>query len=404
MSRWIFTNGAGCSINRDDRMISPEDLEKYRQLFPITRKFIYLNHAATSPLSTRALAAIQQYLLERSELMGDNWELIAEKSRYLRELIGRLINADGNRIAFVPNTNTGLNIVAAGLPWQTGDEILVPEMEFPSNVYPWLNLEKQGVRVRFLPVPSGGLEPEQLRNAITPKTKLLALSSVEFLSGYAHDLKSIGQICREHGVRFIVDGIQGTGVIPMDVNEYHIDALANGGHKWLMWPQGFGFLYVSEPLQEFLKPAYGGWTGVEHPEQFLNYPQELSNDARRFETGGYMSAAVPAAIAALQLFFEVGISRIYEHLRELNGIFINGLKDLGLRLFTNPNPAVRSGIVSFYPEERQQTEPLYKYLEENRVRLSLRENMLRIAPHFYTGEAEINRVLDMIETFVKKAR
>ncbi|MCD6205315.1 MAG: aminotransferase class V-fold PLP-dependent enzyme, partial [Candidatus Marinimicrobia bacterium] len=142
-------------------MISPEDLEKYRQLFPITRKFIYLNHAATSPLSTRALAAIQQYLLERSELMGDNWELIAEKSRYLRELIGRLINADGNRIAFVPNTNTGLNIVAAGLPWQTGDEILVPEMEFPSNVYPWLNLEKQGVRVRFLPVPSGGLEPEQ---------------------------------------------------------------------------------------------------------------------------------------------------------------------------------------------------------------------------------------------------
>ena len=385
-------------------MISPEDLEKYRQLFPITRKFIYLNHAATSPLSTRALAAIQQYLLERSELMGDNWELIAEKSRYLRELIGRLINADGNRIAFVPNTNTGLNIVAAGLPWQTGDEILVPEMEFPSNVYPWLNLEKQGVRVRFLPVPSGGLEPEQLRNAITPKTKLLAISSVEFLSGYAHDLKSIGQICREHGVWFIVDGIQGTGVIPMDVNEYHIDALANGGHKWLMWPQGFGFLFVSERLQEQIRPAYGGWIGVEHPEQFLNYPQELSGDARRYETGGYSSVAVPAATESLNLFLDIEISNIYKHLKKLTGIFIHGLQELGLNVYTNEKIDVRSGIVTFYPERQETSRDLFEFLTGERVILSFRENMLRIAPHFYNTRDDIHRVLNLIETFINKAR
>jgi len=374
-------------------------LEGYRELFPITKRFIYLNHAATSPLSSRALAAFQQYLRERSELLGDNWEIIAAKSQILREMIGQLINSPAGRIAFVPNTNTGLNIVASGLQWQSGDEILIPEMEFPSNVYPWLNLRRLGVNIRFLPVHNGGLEPEQLRKAITAKTKMLAISSVEFLSGYAHDLKTIGQICKENKIWFVVDGIQGTGVVPMDIKAFQIDALANGGHKWLMWPQGFGFLYMSEKLQEQLQPAYGGWVGVEHPEEFLQYPQELSTDARRFETGGYNSAAVPAAIEALKLFFEIGIPNIYKHLTELTSILIRGLKDMGFQLFTNDKLKVRSGIVTFYPEDQDRVLTLHQYLTENRVKLSLRENMLRISPHFYTTESEIYQVLELLENF-----
>ena len=374
-------------------------IEKYRQLFPITRNHIYLNHASTSPLSTKALAAIQQYLRDRSELMGNNWELIAGKSQTLREMIGKLVNADAGRIAFVPNTNTGLNIVASGLPWQAGDEILIPEMEFPSNVYPFLNLERKGVKVRFLTIPAGGLEPEQLRAAIMPQTKMLAISSVEFLSGFAHDLKTIGQICKEHDIWFVVDGIQGTGVIPMDVKTFQIDALANGGHKWLMWPQGFGFLYVSEKLQEQVQTAYGGWIGVEHPEEFLNYPQALSANARRYETGGYSSIAVPAAVEALQLFFEIGIYNIYEHLIKLTSMLIRELKTQNFCLFTNKTPEVRSGIVTFYPENRARTLPLYNYLTENRVSLAMRENMLRISPHFYNNEADIQQVLELLEKF-----
>lgn len=385
-------------------MFSKECSENNRRLFPILKNWIYLNHAATSPLSTRALAAFQQYLLERSELLGDNWEIIAEKSQMLRELIGRMINADADRIAFVPNTNTGLNIVATGLDWQPGDEILIPEMEFPSNVYPWLNLEKRGVQVRFLPIPMGGLEPVQLRQVITPKTRMLAISSVEFLSGYAHDLKTIGQICKEHDIWFVVDGIQGTGVIPVDVKAFQIDALANGGHKWLMWPQGFGFLYVSEKLQEQLRAAYGGWIGVEHPDEFLQYPQELSSAARRYETGGYSSAAVPAAIESLNLFLDIGIHNIYKHLTELTGIFIHGLKALGYRLFTNENPGVRSGIVTFYPEKQAASRSLFEFLTAERVSLSFRENMLRISPHFYNTQDDIYRVLNLIETFNSKAR
>jgi len=379
-------------------------LEGYRELFPITKRFIYLNHAATSPLSTRALAAFQQYLRERSEIMGDNWEIVAAKSQTLREMIGQLINSTAGRIAFVPNTNTGLNIVASGLSWQAGDEILIPEMEFPSNVYPFLNLERKGVKVRFLSIPNGGLEPEHLREAITPKTKMLAISSVEFLSGYAHDLKTIGQICKEHGIWFVVDGIQGTGVVPMDVEAFQIDALANGGHKWLMWPQGFGFLYVSERLQEQVQPAYGGWVGVEHPEEFLHYPQELSTDARRFETGGYNCAAVPAAIEALKLFFEIGIPNIYKHLTGLTSILIRDLNDLGFQLFTNEKLKVRSGIVTFYPEDQSRVQILQDYLTENRVRLSLRENMLRISPHFYNTEDEIYQTLDLMKKFINKVR
>lgn len=380
------------------------ELTEYRSLFPVTRHLIYLNHASTSPLSTRAEEAIRQYLRERSELLGDNWHRIREEAERLRELIGRLINTDSRRIAFVPNTNTGLNIVAAGLDWKAGDEILISEGEFPANVYPWLNLERRGVRIRFLPAPAGGLEPERLRRAITTKTRLLALSSVEFLSGYAHDLRRLGEICKERDIWFVVDGIQGTGVIPIDVTAFQIDALANGGHKWLMWLQGFGFLFVSEKLQEQLQPAYGGWVGVRHPDEFLHYPQELSETARRYETGGYSSAAIPAAVEMLKLFFKIGIVNIYEHLKKITSIFTDGLKMLDYRLFTNEDLNVRSGIVTFFPEDRSQTQPLFDYLTANGVVLSQRESMLRIAPHFYNTAEEMNRVLELIDQFNNKVR
>jgi len=376
------------------------DPEKYRQFFPITKKYIYLDHSATSPISTRALAAIDRYLLERSELIGNNWEQVLEQSLTLRQLIGQLINADAGRIAFVPNTNTGVNIVASGLVWQAGDEILMPEMEFPSNVYPYLNLERFGVKVRTLPAPHGGLEADTLIRAITPRTKLLALSFVEFLSGYKHDLKTLGQICKDHGILFIVDGIQGTGVIPMDVREYQIDALANGGHKWLMWSQGFGFLYVSKALQEKLTPAYGGWVGVENPDEFLQYPQELSRDARRYETGGYSSIGISVAIESLQMFFEIGIENIYEHLKFLIGILIDGLKEQGYRLFTNEALECRSGIVTFYPCDKSKSLDLFHYFKKHHVMLSLRENMLRISPHIYTTVGDLDRVLELTRKFI----
>lgn len=383
--------------------LTPAELTRYRELFPITRAKVYLNHAATSPLSLPAVQAYQQFIRERSELEGDNHLGIMEEIGVLRGMLGRLIGSAADRIALVPNTTVGLNIVASGLPWIAGDEILIPEGEFPANVYPYLNLKRRGVRVRFLPTPTGGLEPETLRQNITPQTKLVALSFVEYLSGFRHDMLALGQICRDNGIWFIVDGIQGTGAIPFDVNSCHIDALANGGHKWLMFPQGFGFCYISKRLQAAIQPAYLGWLGVERPDDFLDYDQELSGDARRYETGAIMSVAVPCAIAALELLFEIGIERIYSHLKSLTDDLIAGLENLNFRIYTNTAISHRSGIVTFYPEDRQLCERLFQYLMAQNIVVSLRDAMIRIAPHFYNTPEDIKFLLDRLRSFMQKS-
>ena len=244
-------------------------LENYRSLFPVTKKMIYLNHAATSPLSLRVIEVIEEHFHQRSITIVENWDFVLDKIEELRTLLAKVVGTDHSRIALVYNTSHGLNIVASGLEWKEGDEILIPEGEFSANVYPFLNLRRKGVKIKLVPTPSGGLEPETLLSAITPVTKLLSVSFVEFLSGYKTNLKAIGEICHDHGIIFVVDAIQGLGAIPLDVIDCGIDALACGGHKWLMFPQGIGFLYITKELQDKIQQSHLGWMSVENPEDFL---------------------------------------------------------------------------------------------------------------------------------------
>jgi selenocysteine lyase/cysteine desulfurase len=372
-----------------------------RELFPITRDHIYLNHAATSLLSLLALEGIEQHLRERSQLEGDNFERLSEKIPELRVQLGRLVGCAGDRIALVQNTSMGLNIVASGIDWQPGDEILIPEQEFPANVYPFLNLKRRGVRVKFLPTRRGGLEPETLQRAITPRTRLLSVSFVEYLSGYKHDLRVLGNICRSKCVIFCVDGIQGVGVIPIDVVSSKVDALACGGHKWLMFSQGFGFFYISKELQEHLQPAYLGWLGVENPSDFINYNQEPASDARRYEMGAFCSLGVYSALNTLKLFFDIGIDRIYRHLLDLTTRLMEGLNRLDFRLYTNPEPRFRSGIVTFMHPQAELNEPLFNYLKARSVSVSLRSGMIRVSPHIENNTSDIDAFLQHCENFLK---
>jgi len=380
-------------------MFTEEQLEHYRSYFPVTRQQIYLNHAATAPLSTKVVQAIQTYLGHRSEKEPDNFEKVLQTAAELRELFGKLINTTADRVALVQNTSQALNIVAAGLAWQTGDEILIPEQEFPANVYPFLNLRSQGVKVRFLPLQEGGLDPDVLTDHITHKTKLLSISYVGFLSGFRHDLQTIGKICQKRNIIFLVDSIQGLGAVPLDVKACQIDALANGGHKWLMCPQGIGFLYISHALQNKIRPTHVGWTGLADPLDFLNYEQELAGEARRFELGTCNSIGIIGAQRALSLLTEIGIEKIYQHLTQLTSLLCEGLEQAGYQLFTNTALSHRSGIVSFYPQVKEKSAALYDYLHQEQIICSLRAGMLRLAPHFYNTQAEIERVIERCDTF-----
>jgi len=377
-------------------------LEDYRSLFPITKKMIYLNHAATSPLSVRVIEAIEEHLHQRSTTIVGNWDFVLDKIEELRTLLAKLIGTDHSRIALVYNTSHGLNIVASGLEWKEGDEILIPEGEFPANVYPFLNLRRKGVKIKLVPTPSGGLEPETLLSAITPVTKLLSVSFVEFLSGYKTNLKEIGKICYDHGIIFVVDAIQGLGAIPLDVIDCGIDALACGGHKWLMFPQGVGFLYITKELQDKIQQSHLGWMSVENPEDFLNYNQKLSPDARRFECGCLNSAGIIGATVSLVMLLEIGQDIIYQHLISLISRLIEGLGERGFRIFTNKDLEKRSGIVTFYPKDKSKSKRLFNFFEENSIGVSIREEMIRISPHFYNTLEEMNFVLDICSKFQRK--
>jgi selenocysteine lyase/cysteine desulfurase len=373
-------------------------MQNYRRFFPIVKHKVYLNHAATSPVSTKVKEALDEHYSTRMNREPGNWEHSMEVASELRTMFARMINAEsGDRIAFTRNTTQGLNIIASGLKWKEGDEILIPEKEFPANVFPFKNLEKRGVKIKFMPTPGGGLDPATLKSNITEKTRLLTLSFVEFLSGYKHDMETIGRICRDEEIIFIVDSIQGLGAIPLDVKKFHIDGLANGGHKWLMAPPGTGFLYITRELQDRINQVHMGWTGLENFEDFLDYDRKPVKTAARYELGSLNFAGITGAHASLSLLIKAGIEDIYQHLIDLTNYAIRELKSLGFNIFTNENLKYRSGIITFYPD--QGAPELFELLQDHNIVCSLRSNMIRIAPHFYNNQDDIKRLLEVCKRF-----
>jgi len=380
------------------------DIERVREEFAFVGESIYLNNAATTPLAKRVIDAMNEHLTQRNGINVNNWDWILEKKEELRILFGQIINAEPERIAILGNTTQGINTIVAGLDWEEGDEVLLPENEFPANVYPFLNLERKGVVIRFLRTPDGGLTPDILEENITERTKLLAMSFVEFLSGYKADLERIGRICRERGIIFFVDGIQGIGVLPFDVKKYNVDALACGGHKWLMCPQGVGFLYVTEELQKKVNQMFVGWLSVETPDDFLNYRQSLARGARRYELGSFNSAGVAGAVEALKMLLRLGVEVVSSYTMSLVDRIYEGICEDGLVLYSNRDERYRSAIVTFYPQEKDKTEQLINYLKSNNIEVSLREGMVRVSPHFYNTFEEIDKFLRLCREFIGEER
>jgi len=377
------------------------DINYIRNKFSLCDELIYLNNAATGSLPDSTVSAINEYLKQRQCSKINNWEWILGKKDRLRYLFGKIINSQPDRVAILQNTSQGINTIASGLDWHEGDEILIPEREFPANVYPFLNLREKGVKVKFLPKPEGGLTQEVLNKNITERTKMLSASFVDFITGYRINLKEIGEICHNNDIIFFVDGIQGVGVIPVDVEEAKIDALACGGHKWLLCPQGVGFLYVSKRLQRIIKQKFVGWTSVKDPEDFLNYNQKLTESARRYELGSFNSAGIVGGVASLELLLEVGIDNIYNYVMALIDLIYDNFCREGLKLNSNMDRNVRSGIVSFYPHEKRKSELLISYLRKNNIEVSMREGVIRVSPHFYNTIDEINKFLEVCKEFLK---
>lgn len=377
------------------------DLSTYRSLFPyLENGTIYFNHAATSPLSSRVVEAVQRHLNERSAGQVDTYLPDLKVVDGLRSSVARLINAPSpDRIAFSLNTSDAINLIAAAYPWRSGDRILTNDLEFPANVYPYLNLRSKGVRVDTLTCLDGRVWVNAIERALTPATRMVAISAVQFLTGYRADLKAIGALCRARGVRLVVDGIQAVGAVPVDVQAFAIDALACGAQKWMMSPHGTGFVYLSEDLQGMLQQQYLGWLSVADPWDFRDHEQSLAASARRYEGGTLNYPGLMGMRAAVDMLLEVGSEAIERQLRRLTDRIVEHVSRVeGWTITTPLEPEARSGIITVRPGTPEEAKRWFDLLLGRRVTISIREGQLRFSPHFYNTLADVDELFHRLRT------
>ncbi|MFA6467751.1 MAG: aminotransferase class V-fold PLP-dependent enzyme [Bacteroidota bacterium] len=374
-----------------------DSLESYRTIFPhLHTGKLWLNHAAISPLNSRTKHAVEQYLLNRSEGTIDDFPQIVQISDSAKMEIGKLINAPRERIGFVNNTSDGLNILANGIPWTSGDRILLNDSEFPTNVVPFLNLKRLGVEIDFVKTKNGEIVLDDIAAAITPRTKLLSISFVQFLSGYVSDLTSIGALCRSKGILFCVDAIQGVGSTPIDVLQSNIDFLSCGGHKWMLSMMGLGYVYLTEEMQKRIIQQFVGWTSnKQYFTNLFDYRLDPDNTARRYENGVQNNAGIVAIGESAKLLNEVGIPTIHQRLLSLTDYVAAFADHEGIELFTPRHRATRTGIITL---KIPQAEKVFEALNARNIIVSLREGKIRISPHFYNTAAD----MEMVCTAVKE--
>ena len=370
------------------RSAPPLDVAALRRLFPITEQCAYLNHAAIGTLSDPVREAMERYIAYRATAGdGGPYEHLGDE---LRASLAELAGATPEEIAFVQNTSEGLNLIANTLPLESGDNVLFCDMEFPSNVYPWMNLEQRGVEARCIPHDGGGLTVEALEMHADESTRVVAVSSVEFLTGFRSDLRALGEWCRSHDAYFVVDGIQSLGVLPMDVQAYNVDFLSCGGPKWLMGPGGQGFVYVRQEILDNLRPPFAGCISVAGWEDWRSYDLTFLPDASRFHLGCANFVGQVGLLAAVRLLQSVGVDAIEQWTLHLTDVLIEDLQQRGYPLLSNLSPKHRSAIVSFGVSG--DVKEAHEHLTAAGVVVSKREDYIRVSPHAFNTEEEILRV------------
>lgn len=365
-----------------------------------TGEAIYLNNASTGPLPTRAVEAANAYNQLRAEPFRLTDSLQFGTLARSRELISKLVGARTSEIALATNTTFGINLAAFALPFKAGDVILAPDLEFPANIYPWMQLAaRRGVEFRRITCPDGVLEPELVRRALEDdRVRALTVSWVGFVSGARVDLAALGALCHERGIYFVVDAIQGLGAATLDVSKFHVDVLACGAQKWLLSPWGTGFVYVRDDLVRELEPHDVSWMAVKASDDFnrlLDYDLTWREDARRFEFITLPFQDFAGMNASLELFLEVGPAVAEARVRRLADIIVNwatGRDDVAL--VTPRDGARRAGIVSMRP--RGDAVAAGARLKAAGVSHSLREGAIRLSPHFYNTEGEVRRACEII--------
>ncbi|UCD94942.1 MAG: aminotransferase class V-fold PLP-dependent enzyme [Candidatus Zixiibacteriota bacterium] len=374
-----------------------------RGLFPVTQKkrgITYLNSGSTGPLCRPAKEALEKFY-DSAQFCDRNADFpaFADLDR-IRRLGAKIIGARKDEVGFGFHTGFGLNLAAFGLPLKRGEEVLLSDIEFPSNVYPWLALKQKGVKAKFIRSSNGYFDIENFKKAIGKKSRVLSLSFVQFFNGFKNDMKRIGEICKDAGLYFVVDGIQGCGVEPIDVHKCRVDIFSSGGQKWLLSPQGTGIFYVRKDLQDRLITPFTSWLSVDWKLNFtdlFHYDLPLFGAARRFEMGTYPYAHVHAMATALELITSLGVRNIQKHIHGLLNLLIDYIRASGYyEIVSNIETKHRSSILAFTCPEAAK---IHKILVKSKIICALREGAIRISVHLFNDKSDIKRLISVLDKF-----
>lgn len=380
-----------------EEIISNEELRNHE--FPVTREKIFLAHAGVCPLPRRVTAAMQEYM-ERAARNDQEEVFPANRFREAREMAARLLQAQPDEIAFVGPTSLALSFVANGLALRKGDNIVIYQDDYPSNVYPWMALAERGVQVRFLNVRGlGRIRRIDVQGQVDEQTKLVALASCHFVAGYRIEIDEIGRVLKERKIAFCVDGIQTIGAFPTTVE--NVDFMAADAHKWLLGACAAGILYVRKALQDALRPTVFGWHNVRCPNYVAQEKIVHPPDARRYEAGTANLVGLSGLHAAIELLLEIGVENIARELLRKRAWLVPALQAKGyVVLGADSPPQNASAIISFH---RPGTDlgALHEKLAAANIITSLRADRqgnryLRLSPHFYNTDAELQRMLELL--------
>ena len=373
--------------------------------FPICAHKIYCAHAADAPLPRRVAAAMHESI-ERATVDSRNYDGELERIEETRASVARLLACETDEISFTGPTASGLNTVVNGLDWKDGDEVVCYLDDYPADVYPWLALERRGVKPVLLETARlGELTPEIVERALTKRTKLVALASANYISGYRIDLDAIGALCAERGVLFSVDAIQTLGAFPVALK--HIDFFSAGAQKWMLGPSGAGILYVKKDRSELLRPPIiGGWNVVS-PNFIAQREVRFETGGRKFEPGAYTHSVLAGLRAAVELLLEAGPNEISNQIRMLTQSLRDQLAPAAFEFLSPDEEKNRCGILTLR-HPRVSSDALWEAAAKNDIVISLRfdradRSWLRVSPHFYNTEAEITKIAELLLRGVEAA-
>jgi selenocysteine lyase/cysteine desulfurase len=362
---------------------------------PVTEQWAYMDHAAVAPLPAPARDAVRDWLDDAAAHGDAHWPDWAAKCEALRWQATEMLCAAPGEVALIKNTTEGINLVAEGYPWRSGDNVVTLADEFPSNQYPWMNQADRGVEVRRVLVEHGRVDLNRVADAMDERTRILAMSWVGFSTGWRSDVDELARLAHDRGALLFLDAIQGLGVFELNVAETPVDFLSADGHKWMLGPEGAGLFYIRREHLSLLRPLGVGWGSVKHCHEFSRIEYDLKEEAARYEGGSQNMMGMIALGESLKLLCSYGQAALGRRIVELTDTACERLERIGARITTARDEGHKSGIVLF-EMPGQDPEELAKRCKQQGIILSCRGGRLRISLHAYNNHDDIDRLVGVL--------